>query len=612
MPKKEKSKARLDKYYYLAKEHGYRSRAAFKLIQLNQKYDFLNKAVCVVDLCAAPGGWLQVANKYMPLNSVKVGVDLVPIKNITGCVSLQADITAPKCLTMIKREIKHVKADVVLHDGAPNVGAEWTKDAYTQSELVLSALKMATQLLRSGGTFVTKIFRSKDYATLISVLKKLFRKVDATKPKASRATSAEIFVVCTGYTAPKVVEPQLLDPKVVFNDSGLDSKDVVSSLKQLLEQKKHRSGYAEGDKGFVYEKTKLTDFVNSVNPFQTLKRATELVIDEQAKQWISKVATPDEITSICKDVKVIGKREISILLKWRTKLLHTLAKEKKKEEEAAMGEEVKAEKIEKVPNEEEEIDAFIAMRDKKALKGKKKMEQRIARQKIKRRGGEFAGEDNIDEDMGFDELLDHPDEIDEIGCISLSDTDNEIENQGFSCEPVEEAEMGSDEDEVRIEKMNKEFEEQHKKQNEEGMLKRRVKQRGKKLGEGEDEGEEMEDVADDGYHSDGSAGVAGDKEEVFVNPLKSKINAIVEDKEGAPTEETRKKNKRKRAYPEKKVEEADDIPAVEKVKSERDLRKDKMRKQRERLEDSGKIGKRTGFEEVAQENFEGMLVSNTK
>ncbi len=633
MPKKTKSKARLDKYYYLAKEHGYRSRAAFKLIQLNQKYDFLSKAVCLVDLCAAPGGWLQVATKYMPLNSIKIGVDLVAIKNVPGCVTFQADITTPKCLALIKREIKHVKADVVLHDGAPNVGAQWAKDAYTQSELVLSSLKLATQLLRSGGIFVTKVFRSKDYATLLTVFKKLFKKVVATKPKASREASAEIFVVCSGYNAPSVVEPQLLDPKVVFNDSAPDKKDIVVSLKQLLEEKRHRSGYHDDGKGFVYDKIKLSEFVKAVNPFQTLKDCTEFIVDDEARKYMKKAPVHADIEQLCKDIKVLGKGELNTLLKWRTKVLHELAREKKQEEEALQEEAVKgtkeAEKVEpeKPVDEEAELDKLLAEREKQEKKSKKKLEERMAKRKVKYRDGQFAGEDNLDEDLGFDELLDEGEDLEEVGYVSLSDTDNEIERQGFSvkksddeADEVAEQENESeddDDDDKRIQKMNKEMEEQYLKEAEENTLKRKIKKKLKRFKEDENEedadeklSEDMEDIDEENEKGENSAAAPDSAPSAFVNPLKAKINEIVEDKAGPPTEEP-SKNSKKRAKPEKSKEgdsdeENPDEPApIKKEKSERDLRKEKKRKQRERLEAEGKVHN-GGFEEVPAEFDEGM------
>ena len=152
----------------------------------------------------------------MPANSLIVGIDLVPIKPIPRVITIQGDITADKCRSNIRQHLKTWKADTVLHDGAPNVGAAWLQDAFSQAELTLKSLKLATEFLVEGGTFVTKVFRSRDYNSLLWVFNQLFAKVAATKPPSSRSVSAEIYVVCLGFKAPKRIDPKFLDARSVF------------------------------------------------------------------------------------------------------------------------------------------------------------------------------------------------------------------------------------------------------------------------------------------------------------------------------------------------------------------------------------------------------------
>ncbi|KAK2461835.1 hypothetical protein APHAL10511_006298 [Amanita phalloides] len=329
---KKTGKGRLDKYYRLAKEQGYRARSAFKLIQLNKKYGFLESARCCIDLCAAPGGWLQVASKYMPVNSVIIGVDLVPIKPIPRVVTFAADITTPHCRNLLRNELKDWKADVVLHDGAPNVGTAWVQDAYMQSELVLMSLKLAVDFLLKGGTFITKVFRSVDYNNLIWVFNQLFEKVEATKPPSSRNVSAEIFVVCRNFLAPGHIDPKFLDPRHVFKDlassipsqKGTSSDNVQANVFHPEKKRRRRDGYADGDYT-LFRTVPAADFVKGTDPVATLGSFNKIIFTtEEEKQWLSMPIATEDIKLNCNDLKVLGKGDFKTLIKWRLSLRQEL------------------------------------------------------------------------------------------------------------------------------------------------------------------------------------------------------------------------------------------------------------------------------------------------
>ncbi|KAG2498835.1 hypothetical protein HYH03_003028 [Edaphochlamys debaryana] len=362
--KTKKGKNRLDKFYHLAKEQGYRSRAAFKLIQLNRKYNFLEKCRTLLDLCAAPGGWLQVAAKTMPVGSLILGVDLAPIKPIRGVKTLVQDITTQQCRAAIKREAGGAKMDVVLHDGAPNVGGAWASEAYSQSTLVLDSLRLAVETLAPKGTFVTKIFRSKDYNALLYAFNQLFDKVEATKPAASRNASAEIFVVCLGFKAPAKVDPRLLDSKVLFQDV-VEPKKVMGPealLRQKIKQRRFREGYEEGATNSRRVASAL-GFLVSDTPVEMLGQFTELALDggdswqpveglgegaAEPKELAAKIraheATNAEVRTLCKDLQVLGRSEFKQLLRWRLALRRSLKADLAAEEEAEKAAHRKAKK----------------------------------------------------------------------------------------------------------------------------------------------------------------------------------------------------------------------------------------------------------------------------
>jgi len=257
----------------------------------------------------------------MPVNSLIVGVDLAPIKAIPRVITFQSDITTDKCRATLRGHLKTWKADTVLHDGAPNVGIAWVQDAFTQAELVLQSLKLATEFLIEGGTFVTKVFRSRDFNNLMWVFNQLFTKVEATKPPSSRSVSAEIFVVCRGYKAPKRVDPKFLDPRAVFEELPDPVPNNEAKVFNPEVKKRKRDGYEEGDY-LQFKEAPVNEFIESTDPIQMLGSLNRLSFGREGGDLaivaISKMPeTTKEIRHCCDDLRVLGKKEFRALLKWR-------------------------------------------------------------------------------------------------------------------------------------------------------------------------------------------------------------------------------------------------------------------------------------------------------
>jgi len=184
---------RRDYFYRKAKDEGYRSRAAFKLKQINEKFGIIKKGDTVVDLGAAPGGWLQVAKE---LSGGKViGVDILPIEKIEGVETIKGDIRLDATVEKIREKIKKEGSDVIICDAAPNLTGNWSYDHARSIDLATSALECARKLLKPGGGFTVKVFQGDMFPDFLDKVRRHFVKVKAFSPEATRKQSAEIYVI---------------------------------------------------------------------------------------------------------------------------------------------------------------------------------------------------------------------------------------------------------------------------------------------------------------------------------------------------------------------------------------------------------------------------------
>ncbi|KAH7069877.1 FtsJ-like methyltransferase-domain-containing protein [Paraphoma chrysanthemicola] len=264
------SKDKRDAYYRLAKEEGWRARSAYKLLQIDEEFNLFEGVTRVVDLCAAPGSWSQVLSRVLikgetfgragwqekqaatrnyvlglkdekpveeqleklevkeekrkPREGVRiVAIDLQPMSPLEGVTTLRADITHPSTIPLMLKALDpdtydptstsaSSPVDLVISDGAPDVTGLHDLDIYVQSQLLWAALNLALCVLKPGGKFVAKIFRGKDVDLLFAQLKIVFERVRVAKPRSSRASSIEAFVVCEGFCPPEGFKPSLDQP----------------------------------------------------------------------------------------------------------------------------------------------------------------------------------------------------------------------------------------------------------------------------------------------------------------------------------------------------------------------------------------------------------------
>lgn len=423
----------------VAKEQGLRSRAAFKLSQINRNYPVLDNAKVVLDLCAAPGGWTQIASRVCGASTQIVAVDILPIRNLgnRNITTIVGDITTDKCKADVNRAImdfhhsgsrkrnpKDGLVDVVLHDGAPNIGASYDKDAYEQMELSVHALRCATQHLKANGCFVTKIYRSRDSASFQWVVQQLFKEVSVFKPKASRPQSAEIFYICEGYYRPDKIDPRLLDPKHIFEfvqgdttggsiGDGAGNKNFHVFHKNWDKAKRQRGGYdtehLDGTLRHIQPLKKFVTTEGQMPAIQLLSSCTgfsfncEVCRDKKTDDsagcpchfLLHHPLTTFEIKECVVDLKVLNKGDFKGLMLWREKMLAALEATKDSDEEENSVNEGASDDKAKAPEhdndaldsdaEEEEVQKEIQALRERRMKEKKKLKKKERKLAAKKR-----------------------------------------------------------------------------------------------------------------------------------------------------------------------------------------------------------------------------------
>lgn len=202
MGKRWQKKRKKEHFYKKAKKEGYRSRAAYKLKQLDDKFEILEPGEVVVDLGAAPGGWMQAAREKVGDEGYVIGVDLEPIEELgyENVKTLQADITDPNIGKTILKDLPR-PADVIISDASPDISGIWDVDHARSIGLARAALNLSGDVLVPGGNLLIKVFQGEMFNEFVKEVKNSFKFHKASKPDASRKESSEIYVIGKSFSS---------------------------------------------------------------------------------------------------------------------------------------------------------------------------------------------------------------------------------------------------------------------------------------------------------------------------------------------------------------------------------------------------------------------------
>jgi 23S rRNA (uridine2552-2'-O)-methyltransferase len=188
-----------DPFVKQAQKMGLRSRSAFKLLEMNEKYDLIKQGACIVDLGCAPGGWCQVARERCGKHGRVIGLDILPMDSLDGVEFIEGDFTEDEPLAELEQILGGQQVDLVLSDMAPNMSGMTAMDQPKAMYLAELALEFTRRHLKPDGNFLVKVFHGEGFDEFVREVRSLFKKVIVRKPNASRPRSREVYLLAQGH-----------------------------------------------------------------------------------------------------------------------------------------------------------------------------------------------------------------------------------------------------------------------------------------------------------------------------------------------------------------------------------------------------------------------------